>query len=103
MISDVQVATKLLALRQSAADRGIEFDLPFQSIKNILSAKKCFYTGQAIYLEFEQNHPFKLTIDRIDASKGYIKGNVVACANYFNQKKKDLTVEEIRLLAKKVG
>ncbi|QHZ59800.1 HNH endonuclease [Alteromonas phage vB_AmeM_PT11-V22] len=69
---DVMVARKLSSKYNNAKERGIEFGLSFTSVKNIMKAKKCYYTGLPLTKR-------TLTIDRIDSNKGYVKGNVVAC------------------------
>lgn len=69
---DVMVARKLALKYQNARQRGIEFGLSFTSVKNIMKAKKCYYTGLPLTRS-------TLTIDRVDSNKGYVKGNVVAC------------------------
>ncbi len=69
---DVMVARKLALKYQNAKQRGIEFGLSFTSVKNIMKAKKCYYTGLPLTRS-------TLTIDRVDSNKGYVKGNVVAC------------------------
>ena len=98
--ADLQIARKLVALYSSASDRNIEFDLPFQSLKNIFNAKRCYYTG--VEFSNKPNHPLSRTIDRVDNNLGYIAGNVVACTKEFNGKKANLTKDDIRLLARKV-
>lgn len=99
---DLYVAKKMSAKSQNARDRGIEFNLTFASMRNLLSAKKCYYTG----LQMTKSSGVKqigsdLTIDRIDASKGYVKGNVVACCYAANQLKSQ--VEKAGLAGIKMG
>lgn len=77
-MTDLQLAQKYLNKAQSAKDRGIEFDLPFQSFKNIIRAKKCKYTGIPLTKE-------TLTIERVNSKLGYIKGNCVAVSLAANQ------------------
>jgi len=87
---DLYVADKLRRKADDAKQRGIEFNMTFQSMKNILSAKKCYYTGFPIKrAKHGQSYaqPDDLTIDRIDCTKGYVKGNVVACSHAANQLK----------------
>jgi hypothetical protein len=99
-VLDQQIAKKYISLMSSANSRGLEFSLSLTSVKNLLNSKKCYFTG--VSLNFVVGHPHQLTIDRLDADKGYVKGNVVACACYFNQKKNNLTTAEIELLYRKV-
>lgn len=85
---DCYVARKLNSKAQNARDRGIEFTLSFQAMKNLLSATKCYYTGIELTKAAEAAQKANdLTIDRIDCTKGYVKGNVVACSYAANQLK----------------
>ena len=102
MASDTQVAKKYLSLQQSAHYRGLEFNLSLTSVRNIMNAQKCYYTGKRISYNAPGTSPNKLTFDRKDASLGYIKGNVVACSHEFNQKKSSLSIKDIELLARKL-
>lgn len=76
-MSDIEIATKYLNKAQHAKDKGIEFTLNFTSFKNVYRAKKCYYTGLPLTDRTR-------SIDRIDNSIGYVKGNVVACNRDFN-------------------
>lgn len=99
---DCYVARKLNAKANNAKDRGIEFNLSFQAMKNLLSANKCYYTG--IVLSKPDANAQKandLTIDRIDCTKGYVRGNVVACSYAANQLKAQF--ESAGLIGLKAG
>lgn len=69
----------------NSRERNIEWSLTLTSVRNLLKAKKCYYTGIALTLE--PGRPSSLSIDRIDSTKGYVKGNVVACSVYANSMK----------------
>ena len=85
---DLYVATKMQRKAQNAKDRGIEFSMTFTAMKNILRAKKCYYTGIPLTRPTgETMRASDLTIDRIDATKGYVPGNVVACCHAANKLK----------------
>lgn len=86
---DLYVCKKLVAKERNARERGIEFGMTFSAMRNILRAKRCFYTGIEIILPLGEDHlkANSLTLDRIDSSKGYVSGNVVACSNEFNNLK----------------
>lgn len=94
-MTDLQIAQKYINLANSAKSRGKEFNLTITSIRNLLSAKKCYYTGLPLTNESR-------TIDRIDNNKGYVKGNVCACHVRINLLKADLSISDIIRLAKKL-
>lgn len=87
---DKKVAYKYIQLERSARKRGKEFDLSLVDVRNLLRRKVCYYTNVA----FESTGPNQRTIDRLDSSKGYVKGNVVACTFLVNQAKNQLLERE---------
>lgn len=95
-MTDIEIAIKYANKFRSSVDRGISFTLTFSEYKKLITAKTCYYTK--VRLNPFPGYPNTLTIDRIDASKGYIKGNCVTCAADLNAKKKDLTIAEIEML-----
>jgi len=99
-ISDVQLAKKYIHKASNARSRKIEFSLSFSEFKRVMSSKRCGYTGQEI-THFDG--PNKKTLDRIDASKGYVHGNVVVCSKAFNEKKGSLTLADIKLIQRLVN
>ena len=102
-MDDVTVAKSFVNKAKNAAERGISFELTFAQFKRIYSAKTCFYTGIELTEVDSENRPkfTTRTLDRIDSSQGYIKGNVVACCNGINafkgqlEDKKNLLTPEI--------
>ena len=96
---DLEVAKKLIKIWQSAMDRKLEFNLTFETVKRLMSYNKCYYTGR----EFEDDGPYSRSFDRVDSSKGYIEGNVVACTVDINSKKSNLTPDEIKMLYDKIS
>jgi hypothetical protein len=80
--------------QQSARYRGIEFDISLETLENIFTKQngKCFYSGHT--LEFEPGTRNKLTLDRIDSSKGYTHDNVVLCSYVVNIMKGSMSVNE---------
>lgn len=86
---DLYVARKMQSKFNNARDRGIEFNLSFAAMRNLLRAKKCYYTGIPL-TRAEKGAELRasdLTIDRIDNTKGYVHGNVVACCHAANNMK----------------
>lgn len=57
---------------------------------------KCFYSGVDMILKgYGKNINNAMTIDRVDSSRGYVKGNVVLCCSIINKMKQNLTIEEL--------
>lgn len=107
---ELYVARKFCSKAQNAKDRGLEFTITLTSMRNILKAKKCFYTGLPLTLPDPamdgRLRPTDLTIDRIDATKGYVPGNVVACchaANSLKERAEGAGVEGLKLAQKILG
>lgn len=98
VISDIEVAKKMIKINQSAIDRKLEFDLSFETVKKLMSYDNCFYTGR----NFDDDGPYARSFDRIDSSKGYIEGNVVSCTVDINGKKSNLSTDEIICLYNKL-
>jgi hypothetical protein len=97
--SDLEVAKKMIKIYQSAADRKLEFNLSFESVKKLLNYETCYYTNK----KFEEEGPLSRSFDRIDSRKGYVEGNVVACTVDINGKKSNLSFDEIECLYKKLN
>lgn len=96
--TDLELAKKLVQLNTSALSRGYEFNLDLKTVRKLLTQKKCYFTG----IEFDTtvDGPNSRTIDRLDNSKGYVIGNVVACTKWFNGAKGSLTIDSVLLLYK---
>lgn len=85
-ITDEYIARRYISKLANARKANIEFTLPLMSFSNILKTKKCQYTGILLTLP-RANAPIRgtdLTLERVDNSKGYIKGNVVAVCHEAN-------------------
>ena len=86
---------------------GYEFALSLISVRNLLIAKRCYYTGREMTLpsynrdgNVPGNVPQRstdVTIDRVDNSLGYVKGNVVACCKAANSFKSRLENDNFEL------
>ena len=99
IISDVEVAKKLVNIHSSAQSRNLEFNLTFECVKKLLEYTTCYYTN----VPFTEDGPHARSFDRIDSDKGYIEGNVVACNIDINGKKSNLTFEEIACIYHKLA
>lgn len=73
----------------------LEFNIDEEYIKEIWEKQngRCYYTG----IEFNTNDKYSNpSIDRIDSSKGYIKGNICICTSIVNKAKSDLSINEFK-------
>ena len=85
------VLSKRLHILKSANSRGLEFNLTDANIRKLLNTKMCYYTGVAFN---ENNDPLNIiTFERVDDTKGYVQGNVVAVTLRANRIK-NLLVEQ---------
>lgn len=69
---------------------GKEFALTLPDVRRLLNVKCCQYTGMKLTHQFVGSSITRytdLTLDRIDNSKGYVKGNVKAVAKGINMLK----------------
>lgn len=80
----------------------------WNDIKRLLERKTCYYTGS----RFTNSENYRRTIDRVDSSKGYVKGNVVACTHGINQIKNliledggefKLTLKQLQMFVNKLS
>lgn len=99
IISDVEVAKKLVNIHSSAQSRNLEFNLTFEYVKKLLEYHTCYYTN----VIFTEDGGSARSFDRVDNDKGYVIGNVVACTIDINGKKNNLTLDEIVCLYKKLA
>lgn len=95
MKSDDKIVKKYLAIQQRARNKNLNFNLTLTSIRNLLSAKYCYYSGEVLT-------DATRSIDRINNSKGYEIGNVCACDIRINMLKTNLDYAKIIKLANKL-
>jgi hypothetical protein len=102
---------KLLVLRTRtcygrACKKGLEFDITPEYLMEIYNNQKglCFYSGIKMELAIKgtTNNYNTLSVDRIDSSKGYVKGNIVLCCDCVNTMKMKLTTNEFLTVCKNV-
>ena len=86
-MKDLEIAKKYMNKAQNAKSLGHEFSLSFSQFKRLMIRKKCFYTGVLLNDRCPHGEYDFRTIDRVDNSKGYIPGNVVACTYAANNLK----------------
>lgn len=84
--------------RINAGKRGKEWGLEFSDVENMPLV--CHYTGVELTLEPNKNNT--ISLDRIDSSKGYVKGNVCFCLATINSMKYTLSQEDFYTICKMV-
>lgn len=66
--------------KHSAIDRGLDFDISIEYLWELFleQDRKCALTGWEIYFpqSYKENKNKTASPDRIDSSKGYVKGNI---------------------------
>ena len=88
-MNETKLARKYISKANSARSRGIEFELSFSEYKKLIATKRCKYSNRVLQ-EGIAGIPTSFdtrTIDRIDSSKGYVTGNVVAACSGVNSLK----------------
>jgi hypothetical protein len=90
-------AAKLLYknIKSRCKRTGKEFSI---DLEDIIIPEKCPVFGFELKREDKQTWMCAPSVDRIDSSKGYIKGNVTVVSRRANILKRDATVEELELL-----
>lgn len=87
-------------VKYSAKRRNLEFDLDY---KDITLPKYCpLLEIELTYNNREFNNMYFPTIDRIDNSKGYIKGNVIVISRLANAMKNQATFEQLKCFSKNI-
>lgn len=89
--------------RKNASSKNREFALSKDEVIAIIN-KPCYYCGE-FYTRQNRRTGVKFDIngiDRVDSSKGYIKGNCVPCCRTCNLAKNTMTVLEFRRWIAKV-
>ena len=79
------VAEYYIGKSRSAAERQIPWKLSLISFRNMMRTTVCPYTGVLMTKpNLQVPKPTDITIDRIDNTKGYIPGNVMAISRQAN-------------------
>lgn len=90
--------TQLLAdARKRAKRKGMEYDL---TKEDLVVPEVCPVLGLILEVGEGKRQPNSPSIDRIDNSKGYIRGNVAIISLRANALKNDGTIEELKAIVK---
>ncbi|CAL9958453.1 Srd anti-sigma factor [Vibrio phage D69] len=82
---ELLTASKHTQLFMSSKARGKDFNLTLPDTRKLVTTKKCAYTGAT--LVDKKGDANNRTVERIDGSIGYVKGNVVAVTKKANEVK----------------
>lgn len=75
--------------KYSRPKRGLEFDISEDYLSELHREQngRCYYSNIEFTYTTDFRNPTFPSIDRIDSSKGYVRGNVVLCAYWINTAK----------------
>lgn len=95
--------------KKRAAQKGMAFDLDRDYLFDI-APTHCPYLGVKLRWEIETGgaittraHSNSPSLDRIDNSKGYVKGNVVIVSHRANSIKRDATEVELIAMGRRIA
>ncbi len=87
-----------IASRSRAKKKGLEFSI---GLKDIIIPEKCPILGVSLTYDLGVGPVrYNKSLDRVDTSKGYVKGNIQVVSDLANRMKRDATKEELLAFAK---
>ena len=86
------IKQKLFQLKRRAEQRGLEFNL---DESDIIIPEKCPILEVPLVIGKKNDYMYSPSIDRIDNTKGYIKGNIQVISMKANTMKNSATPEEL--------
>lgn len=89
-----KVDSKRSSTKKSALSRGLEFNLSTAYVANLMSQSRCAYSGNAFIAGSRMHRSF----ERIDNSKGYVMGNVIAVTECYNKARSDFELSDLIVL-----
>jgi|TARA_Y100000287_G_C14233791_1_gene363524 hypothetical protein len=87
--------------RSRALKKNLPFDLSKEDVMDMFERQqgKCFYSGiklNVVKSDASRTHdPFKMSLDCVNPSLGYVRGNVVWCAYCVNALKLKMSAEDM--------
>jgi hypothetical protein len=103
----VQTGCMLRRARRRAREKGLAFDIDANYLRSVVPSH-CPILGVELAwstrrLNGDTTLPNSPSLDRIDPTKGYVKGNVWIVSARANRIKNDATHEELKLVTEAVG
>lgn len=94
---DAFLGERQTRLAARARKIGVPFDMPPGHIAAIWRRQGglCFYTDQPMTIR-DPGGPAQVSVDQIEARRGYVAGNVVLCGDRVNTIKHDMTLDEMK-------
>lgn len=87
--------------RQRSKQRGITCTIALQDIDDVWPKDGlCPVLGLPLEVGAGRIHDTSPTLDRLDPTKGYVRGNIAVISHAANSAKRDFNVDEIERLAK---
>jgi hypothetical protein len=103
----VQTGNMVKNARQRAKDKNLAFNIDNDYIRSITPSHCPIFNTKLEWSVHRGNGHHSLpnspSLDRIDPSKGYVKGNVWIISNRANTIKSDASHEELKLVTEAVG
>lgn len=85
------------AARNRSKDNNLEFSI---DISDIIIPEKCPIFGVKLVKGYNGNRNNSPSLDRIDNTKGYIKGNIIVVSFKVNRYKSDASINELEKIVK---
>jgi len=102
---DLILSRKLIRLFERARKAGVPFDLTIDQLRIFESKKFCEYNlarGIQVELTSEANRLNTRTYDRAHPEKGYVFENIIVCTKEINERKGNISVDELRVIDKTI-
>lgn len=91
------------AAKRRSEKKRLQFSLTVEDILPLLEAGVCQVTGiEFVFEAGKGTNPYSPTIDRIDSSRGYVRGNVQVVIHMYNACKNEWSEEAVLEFARRL-